>query len=527
MRQLLWILAVAACADKAVDGTGGSDTFRPPSTDSEPPDSPPPGETGESGTSWETGESGHTGETGETAPPPVPLAEAVRLSALENHLDELQAIADAHEGTRAATTGGYTASVDYAIGVLEGAGYRVQTESFSVFDFESLAAPELEQLSPTPQVYSAGSDIGLMNYSGGGEAIAAIRVVDPVLPPGKKADTSTSGCEASDFDDLQPGEIALIQRGTCSFAEKAANAEAAGASAVLIFNEGQEGRRGVVGGTLDGAAPATVPVLGTTFALGAELAALAATTEVQLRVVAEVSTTESVVDNIYAETETGDPKRTVVIGAHLDSVEAGPGINDNGTGSAFVLETAVQAAATGFEPDNRIRFVLWGAEELGLLGSEYHVAGLSEAELAGTLAYLNFDMIGSPNGVPGVYDGDGSEFPDTGPAGSGAIEALFNDWIDAQGVAPVPAELSGRSDYAPYADAGVPVGGLFTGAEQPKTTDQAKLYGGDAATAYDPCYHQVCDTRDNLEPELFELMARAAAATTEALARHAGPLVDP
>jgi Zn-dependent M28 family amino/carboxypeptidase len=207
-----------------------------------------------------------------------------------------------------------------------------------------------------------------------------------------------------------------------------------------------------------------------------------------------------------------NPDQVVVVGAHLDSVPEGPGINDNGSGSAGILEIAKQLSSTGLYKNLQrpVRFAFWGAEELSLLGSEHYVANLSEDELSRIYANLNFDMIGSPNYARFVYDGDGSD-GDPGPAGSGEIEKVFTDWFDSQGLASEPTAFDGRSDYGPFIAVGIPAGGLFTGAEGVKTPEQVALYGGTAGVAYDPCYHQACDDMTNLSVKALHEMGDAAA----------------
>ena len=165
------------------------------------------------------------------------------------------------------------------------------------------------------------------------------------------------------------------------------------------------------------------------------------------------------------------------------------------------------------------RFAFWGAEELNLLGSEHYVDTLSNEDLLDIKANLNFDMLGSPNYVRFVYDGDGSDTATAGPPGSAQIEDLFNDYFASQGLATEPTAFDGRSDYGPFIAVGIPAGGLFSGAEGEKTEEQADIYGGTAGAPYDPCYHQACDTTNNLNTKaLFEL-GDAAAHATMTLAR--------
>jgi Zn-dependent M28 family amino/carboxypeptidase len=229
---------------------------------------------------------------------------------------------------------------------------------------------------------------------------------------------------------------------------------------------------------------------------------------------AEVRLMEMPSVNVMAETE-GDNSRVVVVGAHLDSVEAGAGINDNGSGVAMILEMAMEFARNEVVPENQVRFVFWGGEELGLLGSMDYVTTMSESDHTQILANLNFDMVASPNPARMIYDGSGSlggggSIPD----GSAEIEAVFNDWFDAQGLAYQETPFDGRSDYGPFIWTGIPAGGLFTGAESTMSRGEAELYDGVRGEAYDPCYHQACDDIDNIDWEMLDEMAGAAANAT-------------
>ena len=347
-----------------------------------------------------------------------------------------------------------------------------------------------------------------MDYSGSDDVTALVQAVDINLV-GDRA--STSGCEASDFAGFVEGNIALIQRGTCFFRDKVDNAAAAGASAVIVFNQGNDvpndDRFGVVFGTLDPPV-AAIPAVGTTFAIGE---ALANTVGLQMRVAVDATIKTTTSFNVLADTLGGRSDRTVVVGAHLDSVLEGPGINDNGSGSAAILETALQMAELGITPTNRVRFAFWGGEEDGLIGSEYYVSQLDARALKEHAVNLNFDMVGSENFVRFVYDGDGSAFGATGPNGSARVEQVFLDYFASQGLATEPTEFDGRSDYFAFINNGIPAGGLFTGAEGIKTADEAAIYGGTAGVAYDTCYHAACDDIDNLSDTALDQMSDAIA----------------
>jgi Zn-dependent M28 family amino/carboxypeptidase len=445
------------------------------------------------------------------------LRAAVTVEAIRAHQAAFQAIADAHGGTRAAGTSGYEASAAYVAEQLAAAGYRVTRQDFQFPQFEELATPAMARLSPSPRDYTAGpgADFLTMTYSGSGEVTAAIQpTLTIIIPPGAEPNASTSGCAVADFPESTAGRIALIQRGTCPFQLKAANAQAAGAVGVIIFNEGQPGRTEAPSGTLGGPG-VTIPVVGASFAVGEDLYRLSQEEAVTVRLFTATRTQILTTANILGDTLQGRDDRVVVVGAHLDSVVEGPGINDNGSGSAMILEIAAQMAALDIRPVNQVRFAFWAAEEAGLLGSTFYVSQLTEEDLQTIALNLNFDMVGSPNYVRFVYDGDGSDTPSAGPEGSQAVEALFLDYFAdpslGGGVPTAPTAFDGRSDYGPFIAVGIPAGGLFTGAEGIKTEEEAQQYGGTAGLAYDPCYHQACDTLENNNDEALDEMSDAAA----------------
>jgi Zn-dependent M28 family amino/carboxypeptidase len=260
-------------------------------------------------------------------------------------------------------------------------------------------------------------------------------------------------------------------------------------------------------GTL-GAVGTTIPVLGTSFEIGEALAADPTTT---VRIAVETTLTTIDTFNVLASTKKGDPTKQVVVGAHLDSVGEGPGINDNGSGSATILEVALQLAKTKSKVGNQIVFAWWSGEEDGLQGSNYYVSQLTDEQAANIAVNLNFDMVASPNSVNFVYDGDGDAFGEAGPEGSAEIEATFNDYFASQGIPTAPTAFDGRSDYFGFINAGIPAGGLFTGAEGIKTAEEAATFGGTAGAPYDPCYHQACDTTANIDKVVLEKMADAVA----------------
>jgi Zn-dependent M28 family amino/carboxypeptidase len=427
------------------------------------------------------------------------LLQCVTLEGVRQHQAVFQQIADdskdeSYPDSRAAGTEGYQASVDYVAGQLEEAGYDV---SFTKVTFEFQFPVVLQQLTPSAGTYESGAYTG----SGAGDVTGTVIPVDLALAPPR---ASTSGCEASDFTGLDftgGNDIALIQRGTCPFGVKAENAEAAGAEAVVLFNQGDTpDREGLIVGTLGGDDIVEIPAVGASFAQGQALAAAGSTARVFVR---DQETRTDV--NVIAEKAGVNTGNVVMAGAHLDSVGAGPGINDNGSGSAALLETALMM--DDVTPQNTIRFAWWAAEELGLLGSEAYVAGLPQAEKDRIALYMNYDMVGSSNGFLGVYDSDQSTFeaPVVVPPGSTAIEDVYESFYTSVGQPYDDSEFSGRSDYQAFIENGIPSGGLFTGAEVPKTDEQAAIWGGTAGQSFDPCYHQACDTYVNNNDEFLEV----------------------
>ena len=445
------------------------------------------------------------------------LRDAVTVGGILAHERVFQRIANQNGGTRSSGTPGYEASAQYVMNRLEAAGYRVREQRFIFPFFRNLAEPQLSQVSPTPTDYETAT----FTYSGSGDVTGGLVPTNDVEVPPPAESGVTSGCEPSDFTPAPPAApaVALIQRGFCTFEIKVDNAVDAGYDAVVIFNEGQPGRSELLSGTLG--VPFDVPVVGPELRrrrrplrrdAGRPGDRPGRSTETETDLDAETS-------NIIATSRKGNPDNVVVVGAHLDSVAEGPGINDNGSGSATILEIAEEMAALKSAPRQKVRFAFWGAEEFNLLGSQHYVDTLSDDGLGRIFANLNFDMVASPNYVRFVYDGDGSDSDPAGPPGSAQIEELFTDFFDDEGLASDPTPFNGRSDYGPFIDVGIPAGGLFSGAEGVKTEEQAEVYGGEAGVAYDSCYHQACDTIGNLNLDAISQMSDAAAHAVFTLAR--------
>ena len=446
-----------------------------------------------------------------TSAPPgqaAKLTRGVTVGGIMEHLQAFQAIADANDGTRAAGTPGYDASVDYVVQRLEAAGYDPVIQNFDFPYYEKVGPSSFSRTAPTPATFVEGVDFDTISYSGSGTVAGTVQAVDVNFA---NPSASTSGCEAADFAGFTAGNIALLQRGTCTFEQKIANATAAGAIGAIIFNQGTPDRIGLLT-NVTASTPRAIPVVTTSFTLGQQLAAPGTAVAITTNTISEIRQ----VANVIADTPRGDDSKVVVVGAHLDSVVDGPGINDNASGSGTILEVAEAMAAGNVKPRNTIRFAWWGAEEAGLVGSEFYVASLSEEELDDIALNLNFDMLASPNYARMVYDGDGSDTAIVGPPGSAQIEQVFLDYFERRGLATWPTEFSGRSDYGPFIAEGVdiPAGGLFSGAEQLKTPEQFALFGGTVGEQLDPCYHEPCDTIANINQTILDQMADAVAFAT-------------
>jgi Zn-dependent M28 family amino/carboxypeptidase len=427
----------------------------------------------------------------------------VSVDRVEHHQQRLQQIATANGGTRDVFGPGYTGSLNYVVRVLRNAGYDPQITPFNYPFWEESAPPVLNQVTPTAKTYTPGTaeqsgtpDSDFITF--GGSPTATLDNV-PVVPVGgiviPSPGGTDSGCDAADYPAAVAGAVALIQRGTCAFVQKIDLAVEAGAVGVIIFNEGNTPDRQNpeffdLGGDLG------VPTVMASTAVGTELynAATAQPGSVTIDLSTSGTFTDRFFNQVIAETDKGDPDNVVVVGAHLDSVPAGPGINDDGSGTALLLTMAQRLARPGHPLKQKIRFGWWGAEEEGLVGSSYYAENLPQEEVDKIDVMLDYDMLSSPNFARLVYDGDGSEADNpAGPEGSGTVEEVFREWFASKRQPVVGIPFDGRSDYVGFTDRNIPAGGVFAGAEGVKTANEERIFGGDAGSWYDPCYHQACD----------------------------------
>jgi len=421
------------------------------------------------------------------------LAGKVTADAMFTHLRALQAVADANKGNRAEGTPGFDASVDYVAKALRSRGFDVSTPQFERLYAGSQGNPAL---TVGGRSYSVDQASLLVRTPPGGLTGQPLRPTQP------------AGCAASDYpSDVPKGAIAVVDDSHCSVVDKQNSAVAKGAVALIVISEpnGQ------------GAPPTlftpgyynqlTVPVA----VVGGNAAAALGRSTAPVRLVLDAENTKITSRNVLAQTKTGAPHEVVMVGTHLDSPRDSPGINNGGSGVAALLETALQLGPLA-PVTNAVRFVFWGAEENGLNGAMDYVFGLDRDQLNDIALYLNFDMLGSPNAGFFTDDGDQSGPPGPGvasgdvPEGSAGIERTLAGYLNLAGKRPADMPLNTRVDYHPFLVAGVPIGGINTGATQTKTTVQARLWGGQSGVAFDPNYGGARDTVGAINREALAVM---------------------
>ncbi|KAF2741234.1 aminopeptidase-like protein Y [Polyplosphaeria fusca] len=430
-----------------------------------------------------------------------PLVESKALQALitteglMGNLEKLDAIAKANGGNRAFGLPGYAASVDYILSRTKDSKNFVTW----VQDF-----PALFQ-----NVDSITFSVSNTSYTVIGLAYSPSTTIEGYTAPLIVGASGPEGCTDAGYSGLDvKGKIVLVQRGSCpdgtTLAGRMKPAAKAGAMAVIIYNDIETP---VTAGTLSNPNPEEYVPTGYINKDDGEL--LVQKLQSGESIAAYFQQTQTVetriTQNVFTETKDGDPTNVIMLGAHLDSVQAGAGINDDGSGSTLIME--IKTALEKFKVKNKVRFAWWGAEENGLLGSKYYTKNLNATTANNILAYLNFDMVSK--GYFGVFDGDGSTHGLAGPPGSDAIEKIFVDDLTSKGINVTAARFTGGSDYQSFMNIGKPVGGMHTG----------------TGVEQDPCYHQACDTIDNPEPATLTVNAKAAAHVLSILATKGQDLI--
>jgi Zn-dependent M28 family amino/carboxypeptidase len=434
------------------------------------------------------------------------IRDAVTPRGLREHLLAFRAISKRY-GSRTAGTNGYAAASRYVEFQLREAGYRPTRQYFD-FTYQEVVHQRLAVTSPEQREV----DSNVMEYSpstpDGGITAELVLPSDPL------------GCTAAAWDGIDAtGKIALVSRGSCPFADKSRAAGAAGAVGVIIYNNAD----GELNGTLGGVSDDMVPSTGITQDEGNALVAAMGEGPVEVLLDLQLINETRRSWNILAQTRAGDADNVVMLGAHLDGEPNTQAINDNGTGTAALLETAQHLRTLG-KVHNKVRFAFWGAEENGLIGSTHYVNQIvadDPGRLDSLAIYLNFDMLGSPNYITGLYDADesSSEASAPVPAGSIEMEEAWAAYFKRQGLPYVDTPFSGRSDYQAFILNGVPAGGVFSGGDGVKTQEQAELFGGEAGVAYDPNYHTPRDNMANVFMKPLHMHADAIAHMTLKLSR--------
>jgi hypothetical protein len=464
------------------------------------------------------------------------LLPCIQQKDLWAYMEKLQAIADANpspaDGHPSRNSGepGYKASADYVASVMKAAGYDVTLQQYKFTYYAYTSTPSFSEVSPTAHTYGLGTE-----WNPGqsvGTANAAIQPAGGIVLPPTDSPSSASGCSASDFNGFVPGRIALIQRGTCFFGVKVLNAQAAGASGVVIFNEGNPGRTALLNGALDDASGnpfvPTIPVAFTSFDTGHALYdqyQQGPPPVMSLSIQALVNPNAD--DwNVIADSKGGDKNHTVVVDAHLDAIY-GAGMLDNGSGSVTILDIA--RMMKNVDPTNHLRFIWFGGEELGLFGSAAYVDSLSSNDL-GHIGYdLDADVTATPNYIIGVLDPAAPDFfggtvSNTFPNRVYKASTIARDeavqYFDSVGLKHEFLSPTG-TDAISFNQVGIPASGLLTGQDCCKTQQEVDLFGGylgnyegnvpsfDGGCVDNP--FRWCDNLSNNDPKVLTFMSKAFA----------------
>jgi Zn-dependent M28 family amino/carboxypeptidase len=463
------------------------------------------------------------------------LLPCIRKDELWRYMQDLQAIADANPGpdghpSRNSGEPGYKASADYVANIMRAAGYNVAIQTYTFDYYAYLAKPSFGEVSPTAQDYTLNDNWGPGQSLG--TTTATLQPAGGIVIPPTPTPSSASGCTPADFSGFTAGRIALVQRGGCNFGVKVQNAQAAGATGVIIFNEGQPGRTDLQIGNLQDAngnrIVPTIPVAFTTFDVGSALYAQyqANTAPVMTIKIPAVYRPDEPDYNVIAESKTGDPNHTLVVDAHLDAIY-GAGMLDNGSGSVTILDIA--RLMKKVHPTNKLRFIWFGGEELGLLGSKHYVNNLSPTELSKIGYDLDSDVTATPNYTIGVLDPAApdffgrtvsTQFPDQVYEPSKVARDQAVDYFNSIGRNHMFFSPVGTDAYE-FNLAGVPASGLLTGQDCCKTQQEVDLFGGslgnyegnvpsfDGGCVDNP--FRWCDNLSNNDPDVLTFMTKAFA----------------
>jgi hypothetical protein len=479
---------------------------------------------------------------------PAKLLPCIKSADLWNHMQNFQAIADANpspaDGMPSRNSGepGYKASVDYVAAAMEAAGYNVTIQPYTFTYYAYKSPPTFSEVSPTAHIFGLTTEWNPGQSTG--TAVADLQPAGGIIIPATPTPSSSSGCSMSDFSGFTSGNIALIQRGTCFFGEKVLNAEAAGASGVIIFNEGNPGRTDVFGGSLQDAAGnpiiPTIPVAFTSYDIGVNLynqyqdAVHANTALPVMSLSIEAIVTPNAPDyNVIAESQGGDKNHVVVVDAHLDAIY-GAGMLDNASGSATILDVAQKMK--NVTPRNKLRFIWFGGEELGLLGSNYYINNLTSTQRSHIGYDLDADVTATPNYTIGVLDPAGpdlfsrtvsTKFPNRVYKASTISRDQSIDYFNSIGLNHELFSPVGTDAFV-FNQVGIPASGLLTGQDCCKDQREVDLFGGslgnfegnvpsfDGGCVDNPFLW--CDNLSNNDPRVLTFMSKAFANTVVRMA---------
>ena len=467
---------------------------------------------------------------------PSKLIPCIQQKDLWTYMQNFQAIADANPSpadrhpSRNSGEPGYKASADYVASVMTAAGYDVTLQKYKFTYYAYTSPPTFSEVSPTAHTYGLGVEWNPGQSTGA--ANAALQPAGGIVIPPTATPSSTSGCSAADFSGFVPGRIALIQRGSCFFGVKVLNAQAAGATGVVIFNEGNPGRTELFSGSLVDASGnpiiPTIPVAFTSFDTG-----LALYNQYQQGPPPVMSLSiQAIVNpnaddwNVIADSKGGDKNHTVVVDAHLDAIY-GAGMLDNASGSATILDVAQQMK--NVNPTNHLRFIWFGGEELGLLGSAAYIDSLSSNDLSHIGYDLDADVTATPNYIIGVLDPAAPDFfggtvSNTFPNRVYKASTVARDqavsYFDSIGLNHEFLSPTGTDAFS-FNMVGIPASGLLTGQDCCKTQQEVDLFGGylgnyegnipsfDGGCVDNP--FRWCDNLSNNDPAVLTFMSKAFA----------------
>jgi hypothetical protein len=479
---------------------------------------------------------------------PKKLVPCIKTNDLWNHMKALQQIADDNpspaDGHPSRNSGepGYKASADYVANVMKKAGYDVTIQPYKFTYYAYQEPPTFSEVSPTPHTYALSSEWNPGQSTGTATDVPIQPAGGTVIPP-TPTPSSASGCSPSDFTGMA-GKIALVQRGTCNFGVKAQNAENAGAVGIVIFNEGNPGRTAVFSGSLSDADGnpiiPSIPVAFVSFDTGNALyseyqtAVQNGTEPPHLSLSIRALVNPNADDyNVIAESKTGDPNHVLVVDAHLDAIY-GAGMLDNGSGSVTILDIAQQMRKV--HPRNKLRFIWFGGEELGLLGSKFYVNNLTPTELSKIGYDLDSDVMATPNYIIGILDPAApdffgrtvsTQFPSNVYEPSKISRDQSIDYFNSIGKKHELFSPVGTDAFS-FNMAGVPASGMLTGQDCCKTQDEVNLFGGELGnyegnlgTTDGGCVDNPfrwCDNLSNNDPQVLTFMSKAFANTTVRMA---------